>query len=358
MSGHGSPSTPTVDVALLAGFQFRCLPGCGLCCYATPAVSRGEVARLLSIAPGVECLRGEGEYSFLAARPDGGACQFLEQNRCRVHAARPFPCREFPLTVHVGDRVQASLVLSCPGVDLDGLSPRGGPADPGPTGLDRELRDVREELARRPVARWIDEAVRRRRRAEGALVRAGRMARPWPETVAALAARPILLHRSDFPPPPPPPPDTPLEELPIFRDASLGEVALREHPGGWEAIGIREAGGSSGTLGVFPIPDAAPSLTSAATRRVGEYLAYALGRDHFFWGLLLDCLGAGDRGPSLEEMAETERTEVVAQVVARGWLRARLAGKDGATLGPAEIDDGIRAYDAELLDRPTLGRIL
>ncbi len=161
-----------------------------------------------------------------------------------------------------------------------------------------------------------------------------------------------------FPAAPPPSRDTPIENLPLFHDDRWGQVALREHPGGWEAIQVREDGGSSGSLGVFAVPSQLPELSIAARARTTAYLRYVLRRDHFLAGLLLELGGDASSGTTLEEEAAAEVAEICAQVIARAWLRSRLTERPDAPLEAPDIDAGIRAFDAELLDRPTLGRVL
>ncbi|HTT15724.1 MAG TPA: YkgJ family cysteine cluster protein, partial [Thermoplasmata archaeon] len=117
----GEDETTRLDVALVQGFSFACRPDCGLCCFASPRISPGEQHALRVVAPQATFV-GRGRDRYLSARPDGGACQFLANLRCGVHAQRPAPCREFPITVHLGERLQASVVLSCPGLDLRRLT--------------------------------------------------------------------------------------------------------------------------------------------------------------------------------------------------------------------------------------------
>jgi hypothetical protein len=45
-------------------------------------------------------------------------------------------------------------------------------------------------------------------------------------------------------------------------------------------------------------------------------------------------------------------------VVVRASVRARLRGGDGILLTVDDLDRGIRAMDGDLLDRPTMGRVL
>ncbi|MCI4354163.1 MAG: YkgJ family cysteine cluster protein, partial [Thermoplasmata archaeon] len=139
-----------LDTDLVAGFAFACRPDCGLCCYAAPSLREGELGALLAILPSFTTDRDHPGQ--IPSRADGGACSMLVRNRCSVHAARPGPCAEFPLSSHLSDRIQVSVVLSCPGLRLDALRgpavPRDGAAPRIDTSLSSELEAVRRAVAR------------------------------------------------------------------------------------------------------------------------------------------------------------------------------------------------------------------
>ncbi|MGI0156382.1 MAG: YkgJ family cysteine cluster protein, partial [Thermoplasmata archaeon] len=223
---------PELDVRLLSGFAFSCRPDCGLCCYAEPRVAGSEKARLLQIVPEAEFV-ARGVDEFLAAHPDGGACRQLVDSRCRAHIARPHPCREYPVSVHVGERLQASLVLSCPGVDLTVLGASSPPSPSSPVlGLADELAAVRERVDR-STARRIEASARRRRKIERRLEEAGR----WEdETVVRDRFRRTVPMPSahDFPVPDPPSASDGVELLPLFFDHRSAPIALSSGRGGWE----------------------------------------------------------------------------------------------------------------------------
>ncbi|HYK93746.1 MAG TPA: hypothetical protein VEY07_06860, partial [Thermoplasmata archaeon] len=67
-----------LESQLLHGFRFECLPGCGLCCFAEPAVDPEEAARLKARFPGLTLLPSRGGFSRISSRPNGGACSLLE----------------------------------------------------------------------------------------------------------------------------------------------------------------------------------------------------------------------------------------------------------------------------------------
>lgn len=344
------PSSPSVDVALLSGFGFSCLPGCGLCCFASPRLDGNDEALLRASAPQALVVIGDGERR-IAARPGGGACQFLTNLKCGVHSARPAPCREFPISVHIGARLQATVVLSCPGLRLDPLHSRDaqGPARPA-LGLDAELSSVRQRLTpgverrrkdaerrRRKIAReledqsrWVDEEdVRTRLR--------GRSLIPSPETYEVTE---------------PPSAEDGLEQLPLYYDARPGPVALAQGLGGWEVLELAAAGGAR-PLGLVVPPERLPSLDGDAEALLAGYLRYWLARDSFLAAVQLEMLSTFTG--TVTERALVDLRAIGSCVIARGSVRAKLAGEDGLRLARSHIEYGIRATDQDWLDRPTWG---
>jgi Fe-S-cluster containining protein len=345
---------PGLDADLLRGFIFACRPGCGLCCYASPAVAPTERARLIEIAPEVELEEADG-FSTIPSRPNGGACAFLSDARCRVHAARPFPCRTFPVTVHVGSRVQASLVLSCPGLSLEPLDgwANGTPPKAGPVGLETELLAVEEELAQSPLRRWTEEGARGEARwlagrsageSASERIRAAVLAKGLSALPAAAASDDLPSAVEGW------------ENLPLFYSVPHGPVALGRVAGGIEAYALSESGRTPRSLGAWPTAPSDVPLTSGAARRLEGYLRYALARDQLLSSV------AAERPPSdLTAWSERVREALGGarrNVLERALLRRRLEGGEDGPLETAEIDAGIRAWDAELLDRPVAGRIL
>lgn len=340
----------SLDLSLLDGFRYACRPDCGLCCFATPRVSRSEREALLRIAPAVELVGAEPDR-FLAARSDGGACQFLRDRRCGVHAARPAPCREFPVDVHVGFRLQASLVLSCPGIDLGGLlSKRPDPGCP-PVGLDAEVAAVRERLSP-TAARRVADASRRRRRIERALTDEDRWVGEDDVRAALISAIP-LPGANDFPADDPPDAAEGLEMLPLFFDGRTGPVALGSTIGGWELLELRAEGGVARSLGVVPPPRRPVGMTAEARALLEAYLRYWLARDRLF-GITLRAMAEAATG-DVQEWVTAELGAIGALTLARAWVRARAAGRSDDPVSADDVGSGIRATDQDLLDRPTWG---
>jgi Fe-S-cluster containining protein len=343
--------TPELDVRLLAGFTFACRPDCGLCCYAEPRVEAAERGRLLSIVPEAELVTREGG-EFLGSHPDGGACQLLDANRCRGHSARPHPCREFPLTAHVGTRVQATVVLSCPGVDLTALQHFGsrGPADVRGA-FATELAALRERVAP-STARRLESSARRRRK----IARILDEERRWEddEVVRERLRRSVPLPGpEDFPVPDPPSAEDGLDALPLFFDGRDSPVALAAGLGGWELHELAPGGGFARSLGVIPPPGRPPELGPEAAAYLRGYLRYWLERDALF-GMVHVAMLRADAG-TVSDWIEAELREIGALVLARAGVRAKLTRGIVGRLTPAQLLDGVRATDQDLLDRETWG---
>jgi Fe-S-cluster containining protein len=340
-----------LDIELLHGFEYACQPGCGLCCFAEPRVEPDERGALLQIAPAGRLIEARGA-TYLASYADGGACNLLRDARCTAHAVRPHPCQEFPVLVHVGSRLQATLVLSCPGVDLAALE-RTGPysARAPPRGFDTELASVRSRIGPQ-VARRRKEGERRKSRIVRALERTGR----WVDEDQArseLSDRPLGPGAEDFPAPDPPTAEEGLDRLPLYFDARAGPVALAAGLGGWEALELNPSGGVAHHLGQLPAPTRPPGLDRGAEELLEGYLRYFLARDLLFASLLPRMLDAAEG--TVTEWAAAELRMIGALVISRGVIRAKLRGAPGDRLSRDELAAGIRASDQELLDVPTWG---
>ncbi|MGC2289463.1 MAG: YkgJ family cysteine cluster protein [Thermoplasmata archaeon] len=351
MNGE-APALP--DFGLVAGFRYRCLPGCGLCCYTTPAVAPGERARLIQLDPGIPLLDTVDGWAQIASRAEGGACHFLQGERCRCHDARPATCGEFPLTVHVGQRVQVAVVLTCPGVDLSALGRRGEGTPVGPLSSDfsSEVESVRSEVSHAETTGQLRWALQRRRNVERRLRRVGSWqseeevrARLRPKLDGAIPTelRPLVLLEED----------EELESLPMFYEPTLGRVAWRPHPGGTEFLSLREAGGIARHLEVLASPSRSPGLDAPARAMLRGYLAYVLERDATISAAYHSLLG---QEPALPEQVVASDLQMVAdQVVRLAVLRRALTSGQRGELSSQDVENGIRATDMDILDRPTAG---
>lgn len=349
------PDAPELDISLLRGFAFACRPDCGLCCYAEPRANLSERSRLIQLDPNVEFVV-RGPDQFVGARANGGACQFLRANRCGVHDARPHPCREFPITVHVGERLQATVVLSCPGVDPARLL-----AEPEEwtaletAGLATELAAVRGRVDR-SVTRRLEEAGRRRRKVVRVLESQDRW-QDEAEVRDALADSIPLPVDSDFPVEDPPAADDGIESLPLFYDGGGNPVALAATLGGWELLRLDPGGAAPDPLGVVPPPEHLPRAEPSGQALLEAYLGYWLERDALFGTVHLDMLETDDGAP-VDEWVAAELAAIGAVVLARADVRARWRRGSVERLTFADVLDGIRATDQDLLDRPSWGERL
>jgi Fe-S-cluster containining protein len=350
MSRPGAPS-PTLDIELLRGFEFHCRPDCGLCCFAEPRVEPSERIRLLEIVPELE-FKGSETDRFLAARSNGGACQLLSDQRCRAHAVRPQPCREFPLTAHLGERLQATVVLSCPGIDL---SPLARPPSAG-RAMSDSLRDELVALRERitpSTSRRLADARRRRRRLVRELTDQGRWEdeRDVRERLESAVPRPT---DGDFPVADPPSVDDGPERLPLFFDRRASPIALAAGLGGWELLELSPNGGTRRSWGVVPPPERRPRVALEAMQLLDGYLDYWLRRDALFGAVHLEMIEAEDGAP-VSEWVASELRAIGALVLARADVRARWSRGEAPELTADDVADGIRATDQDLLDRPTWG---
>ena len=339
------------DLSILSGLSYACRPECGLCCYAEPLVAPAERPALVQIAPEAAFVT-RGRFQFLRSHPDGGACHLLESNRCRAHAARPSLCREFPLTAHVGVRVQVTAVLTCPGVDLSWLRDYRGPErEPPPMGFEVELAAL---LARLDggIRRRLETNGRRYRRIERVLSTKGR----WlgeAEARSSLRDRLPMPDDQDFPAEDPPSRQEGLDLLPLFHDGPSGPVAIASHPGGWELLELYSAGGVRRSLGVAPPPDRPPDLSNDAARTLAGYLRYWLERDQLFGVVHLGMLG-DDEG-SVVDRSGAELRRIAATTLSRAYVLATVRRGTVDQLSEGDVREGIRATDQDLLDRATWG---
>ncbi len=347
---------PPLDTSLLAGVSFGCRPDCGLCCYTTPAVDGSEAERLITLDPATPLEEGDGTWWYVGSRGNGGACHFLRSNRCEVHAERPFSCREFPISVHLGSRAQATVVLSCPGVARPGWTGSGDRSGAGPpTGLDLELATVQEEYERRVRPEHLElyrrkwDRLGERRRSRGRWTPPEEIRDELGEVAAEIA-----LER--FPPEPPPAATGPVEELPIVFVPGTGLVALADRDGRVELTRLEESGVRSRSLGSLPPPEVRPDLSPAGRRALSAYLEHLLARDLTYWAAAETARSLPDA--DLLEIVEDDLGHYGASVLARAELLRRHQGTDPGPLSADDVWEGVRATDGEVVDRPTLGKVL
>jgi len=116
-----------VDMSELDGKSYTCLEGCAMCCLCQPELSNEEV-RMFETDPYLsggltrEHIDGRKSAKPTAIKLQGGcgACYFLKNRMCTIHELKPHFCRQFPVHVHLLRRVQLNVNLSCRGVSDGG----------------------------------------------------------------------------------------------------------------------------------------------------------------------------------------------------------------------------------------------
>jgi hypothetical protein len=147
-----------------------------------------------------------------------------------------------------------------------------------------------------------------------------------------------------------------LETLPLFFDPVHGRVALADADGGADLLAIREGGGVERRIASFRRPERIPRTSESGARLLAGYLDYLLDRDAIVGAALLDRRGATE-GEFVDGLRR-DLGEIGGTVLARAYWRAQLTGGSGESLSHDEVAAGIRATDADYLDRATAGRWL
>jgi len=107
------------DLSELQGRKFVCLDECQLCCLCQPELLEKEVPYFKCNFPDrLVVRRSPHKHTALALKNGNGPCTFLDGGRCSIYPNRPHYCRQFPFHVHLSERVQVELDLSCRGVWL------------------------------------------------------------------------------------------------------------------------------------------------------------------------------------------------------------------------------------------------
>jgi Fe-S-cluster containining protein len=108
------------EASELSGLGLDCPKSCAFCCLCPPGLLDGEVDRIVGACEDCKAAFGadrigDSEHA-VQVQGDRGACSFLDDRRCKVYASRPHFCRQYPVMVYSGWRVQLSAIRSCRGV--------------------------------------------------------------------------------------------------------------------------------------------------------------------------------------------------------------------------------------------------
>lgn len=118
-----------IDISELEGKSFTCLDGCAMCCLCQPELTNEEmkmfeIDHYLRDGLTAEHIDGRKSAKPNAIKLQGGcgACHFLRNRLCTIHEIKPHFCRQFPVHIHLLRRAQLSVNLSCRGVTEGGQS--------------------------------------------------------------------------------------------------------------------------------------------------------------------------------------------------------------------------------------------
>ncbi|MEM0128621.1 MAG: YkgJ family cysteine cluster protein [Thermoplasmata archaeon] len=349
------------DDSLARRFRFACRPGCGMCCYVSPRLTPsdregiGQQRRPVPLVPA-----GPGRWR-IPERATGGACAMLDGDRCQIHLQRPGVCAIYPVTLYAGrGRWQASIVLSCPGVDLEPLrqggDPREGPSSPPADSLRREI----------DRARWIATSPAMCRAFRGAALRRSHSLRRllgrqplWAEVDSARSA---LLRMLPILPAHPeeaePLPDVRegAEYLPLVAAPAARPIALATD-GGVPTVFELDPFGRLTLRGRYRPLDRIPAPDGAAREWLAGYQGYWLDRDAFWDGLVAGAEGCPGAVPGPLEAGQMTLRKIAATVLLRAAILAQHRGTTGTLTDTDAIVDGIRATDADLIDAGGYGAV-
>lgn len=369
-----------------------CPPGCAYCCLCPPGLLEDEVDGIVKACHGAaerlgKDLVGDCKQA-ICVQGGWGACAFLDDRRCTIYESRPHFCRQYPLLVYSGWRLQLTAIRSCRG--LVPLGPRaagnmGG--EPPLRLLDilrhevdllgegyfrstlRETRASFEDLGSRKGIHATPEVVwRAAGRTASAVGRAIRMAKALDMRPGGgggeAGARRSLLERSwdniseTFS-------SEEMIELPVFPMSDRSWMVFRM-VGEDEVSGYRlKERGDLSYFGSLPVSEIGlRDMTDGARKVLRDYLSIAFGRDIFY--------GIVAREALLEERPmDGMAVEVSSRVAVDLWWRAGLLAAVGGKLGqnggakgrPGKIDvkaarDAIVFMDADMLDSHALGAII
>jgi len=116
------------DLSELENKSFQCLDGCAMCCLCQPELSDAEleIFEKAGLTDGLtrEHIQGYVSDKTTAIKLQGGqgACHFLKDRFCTIYQNRPAFCRQFPVHIHSLNRIQLNANLSCRGIGFGGDS--------------------------------------------------------------------------------------------------------------------------------------------------------------------------------------------------------------------------------------------
>ncbi len=370
-----------VDASELAGYSFSCLEGCAMCCLCQPELSLAELERFRKngLVVGLTKQHIQGYYTdrptAIKLQGGNGACHFLRNRRCVAYDIRPAFCRQFPVHIHALHRLQLNANLSCRGIVRGGKSlEEFGKAvlgDADPRSIAEAMAEAGNSLAayrkeagdgyRTPdELRAYGHAVLPALRSPGGIGKLLAFADSESGKVPAkdvAAAVDSAMHPGDLE-------ETALagnmEQLdlenpawqPVYVDEKLRWLTYRAAGDSIEVQELAEDGSLAPTMEIpagevgLPLPD------RGALGVFGEYSGLLNSRDAFLGYAYWLCREAG-----YEHDLATTYLGAMATTMLDLWWRSCLVGR---ILGREKLDEtlareGVRAFDMDCLDMPTIG---
>jgi Fe-S-cluster containining protein len=381
VGGTSLPDTGfPLDLSELDGWKFDCIEDCQLCCLCQPELLPQEEQYFKRNFPQrIVVRRVPHRHTALAMKKGSGPCAFLDNRRCSIYPNRPHYCRQFPFHVHLMDRVQVSLDLSCRGV----WAQKG--EDATPIGLrmvnenERQLRaglDEAREVHRHFLANCRDAGIEvspkdLRVRFEAVSRHAAELPflgwmldqsvedermdlEKHPVDLTLDSVRAEELRQAAM--------EVSLESLssedpmssPVYCDPKGGWNVFISSEGELDMYQLHEEGGMERVKGVDPkkVPLLAPQGQGA--KLFIEYLSILNRRDpvlgHAYY--LLDDYGYED------ELANVYYGVLASSGLDLLWRASLIAYLNGWMLDDISVREGIIFYDMDRLDAPTIGAFM
>lgn len=378
-----------IDTSELEGKSFSCIDGCAMCCLCQPELAESELGTFMEdehLARGLtrEHVIGTMTEAPTAIRLQGGsgACHFLRDKRCTIFDIRPQMCRQFPIHIHALDRIQMNVNLSCRGVVGDGgdslsryaekiISGISGQAFKNELAAARGGMRVFEDRCRRTRNHQSpDRLVSAARRLVPLLARADGIGKllaftnreprignmPKDELVALVegtcapddldtVAREANYEQFDLENP---------AWLPVYIDEGLRWNTFRSNGGAIDWMELSETGAVKLLKRLDPQEIRLLPREPTGLEVFAGYADALIGRDHFMGYVYHVC---AEQKYSHDLM--TVYIGVLGTTLLDLWWRASLVGKlyGKKAIGRSLATEGIRAFDMDCLNAPTLGAV-
>jgi Fe-S-cluster containining protein len=360
------------------GLGLECDCNCAYCCLCPPGILEEETASIEKACRDLQKDLGEDRIGdsevAISSQGEWGACVFLKDKRCKIYESRPHFCRQYPLQVYSGWRLQLSAIRSCRGVveiggglgqgqgpvplrdilrkevdvlgesyfketleetrqSFEELEEEGAIYDPPATVHERAINIARLVGDARAMSKALGMKVGRRDDAEGKL-----LDRFWPDIRSTFDSEEII-------------------ELPVYCEPGGSWRVFRALENDDISEYTLEASGSLIYHKSLPLEGIGlPELHEGARKVLEDYLSLAFKRDIFY--------GMVAREGLIEERPMRELAlEQAGRIVTDIWWRAGLigafkGGKDRPSLGSFDAKEAVIFMDADLLDSYALGAII